>query len=187
MMAAFVLIERRHPEPLVRFGILRSRPLVHAGLCAAAMYASYAAFQFLVTLYLQDSLGWSPLTMALAFLPCGIIVAFCAPWTGAILERFPTAMVILGGLAAFVLAYCLFLRTQPAMAYANFMLPTMVFLGIGFGLTFAALNSQATAGVDDRRAGPGVRAAEYQPPARRGARPGRDHCHRQPAWPCSGS
>jgi MFS family permease len=153
LMAAFVVIELRHPEPLVRFGILRSQPLVHASLCAAAMYASYAAFQFLVTLYLQDSLGWSPLTVALAFLPCGIIVALCAPWTGAILERLPTARVILGGLVAFVLAYSLFLRTQPGMAYADFMLPTMIFLGIGFGLTFAALNSQATAGVEDQEQG----------------------------------
>jgi MFS family permease len=153
LMAVFILVERRHPEPLVRFGILRSRPLVHAGLCAAAMYASYAAFQFLVTLYLQDSLGWSPLTMALAFLPCGIIVAFCAPWSGAILERVPTAIVILGGLVSFVVAYSLFLRTHPAMAYANFMLPTMIFLGVGFGLTFAALNSQAMAGVDDDEQG----------------------------------
>jgi predicted MFS family arabinose efflux permease len=117
------------------------------------MYASYAAFQFLVTIYLQDSLGWSPLTMALAFLPCGIIVALCAPWTSVILERFPTAMVILGGFAAFVLAYGLFLRTRPAMTYVNFMLPTMIFLGVGFGLTFAALNSQATAGVDDKEQG----------------------------------
>jgi hypothetical protein len=91
--------------------------------------------------------------MALAFLPCGIIVALCAPWTGAILERFPTAMVILSGFAAFVVAYALFLRTRPAMVYVNFMLPTMIFLGVGFGLTFAALNSQATAGVDDHEQG----------------------------------
>ena len=153
MMAAFILIERRHRAPLIRFGILRSRPLVHAGLCSAAMYASYAAFQFLVTIYLQDSLGWSPLTMALAFLPCGIIVALCAPWTGTILERFPTVIVVLGGFAAFVVAYSLFLRARPGMAYVSFMLPTMIFLGIGFGLTFAALNSQATAGIDDDEQG----------------------------------
>jgi MFS family permease len=153
LMAAFILTERRHPRPLVRLGILRSRPLAHASLCAAAMYASYAAFQFLVTLYVQDSLGWSPLTMALAFLPTGIIVVLCAPWTGAILKRIPTPVAIVCGFAAFVLAYCLFLRTRPAMPYANFMLPTMILLGIGFGLTFAALNSQATAGVDDDEQG----------------------------------
>ena len=153
MMAAFILVERRHPTPLVRFGILRSQPLVHAGICAAAMYASYAGFQFLVTIYLQDSLGWSPLTMALAFLPCGIIVAICAPWSGAILERLPTTIVIVVGFAAFVISYCLFLRTRPGLAYVNFMLPTMIFLGIGFGLAFAALNSQATAGIHDEEQG----------------------------------
>ena len=50
-MASFVAIELRHRRPLVRLGILRSGALLHANLCAAAMYGSYAAFQFLVTIY----------------------------------------------------------------------------------------------------------------------------------------
>src|SRR5947209_6994221 len=68
LAATFVAIERRHPRPLVRLGILRSRTLVHANLAAAAMFGGYSAFQFVVTLYVQNSLGWSPLSMALGFL-----------------------------------------------------------------------------------------------------------------------
>jgi MFS family permease len=153
LMAAFVFIERRHPRPLLRLGILRSRSLVHANLCAAAMFGSYAAFQFLVTIYVQDSLGWSPLTMALAFLPAGVIVVLCAPRTAAVLQRVPSPVVILVGFVAFVGAYGLFLRARPSMPYVEFMLPTMVLLGIGFGLCFAALNSQATAGVANSEQG----------------------------------
>jgi len=153
LMAAFVLVEQRHPRPLLRLGILRSRALVHANLCAAAMYGSYAAFQFLVTLYVQDSLGWSPIGMALAFLPAGVIVVACAPRIGAVLDRVPSAAVIFAGFTAFAAGYALFLRARPSMSYTDFMLPTMVLLGIGFGLTFAALNSQATAGVDNEEQG----------------------------------
>ena len=153
LMAAFVLIERHHPRPLVRLGILRSASLVHANACAAAMYGSYAAFQFLVTIYVQDSLGWSPLHMALAFLPAGIIVVLTAPRTARLLERFPTTVVVLMGFTAFAAAYAVFLRARPSMPYAEAMLPTMLLLGTGFGLSFAALNAQATSGVDNNEQG----------------------------------
>ncbi|MDQ1717247.1 MAG: hypothetical protein QOE89_1200, partial [Pseudonocardiales bacterium] len=57
LMAGFVFIERRHPRPLVRLGILRSSSLVHANVAAASMFGGYVAFQFVVTLYVQNSLG----------------------------------------------------------------------------------------------------------------------------------
>jgi MFS family permease len=153
LMAAFVLIEQRHPRPLVRLGILRSRSLVHANISGAVMAGGYFAFQFVVTIYLQDSLGWSPLAMALGFLPGGLIVVASATRMGAVLERVDTAVLILGGLAAFVLAYLLFLRVDPGMHYANFLLPTMILIGIGFALAFPSINAQATAGVAEHEQG----------------------------------
>lgn len=147
LMAGFVVIERRHPRPLVRLGILRSSALVHANLSAAAMFGGYAAFQFVVTLYVQDSLGWSPLGMALAFLPTGLIVLASATKMDGVLERFNTTKLILAGLLALTAGYLLFLRVAPGMTYANFLLPTMLLLGCGFALCFPAVNAQATAGV----------------------------------------
>jgi MFS family permease len=153
LMASFVAIESRHPRPLLRLGILRSAPLVHANVAAAAMFGSYAAFQFLVTLYVQDSLGWSPIGMALAFLPAGLIVVVSATRIDRLLARVRTPVIILGGFIAFVAGYALFLRARPGMPYVEFMLPTMLLLGVGFGLCFAAINTQATAGVADAEQG----------------------------------
>jgi len=126
---------------------------VHANLAAAAMYGSYAGFQFLVTLYVQDSLGWTPLGMALAFLPTGLIVLAAAPRIHLLIARIPTPAVILVGFASFVVGYALFLRATPQMPYVEFMLPTMLLIGIGFALCFAALNAQATSGVADHEQG----------------------------------
>lgn len=86
-MGVFVLVELRHPRPLVRLGILRNLRLVHANLGAFAMFGSYAAFQFTVTLYVQDSLGWSPIGTALAFLPTSVIIVAMAPWVEPIIDR----------------------------------------------------------------------------------------------------
>jgi MFS family permease len=153
LMASFLVIERRHAHPLLRLGILRSASLVHANVAAAAMFGSYAAFQFLVTLYVQDSLGWTPIGMALAFLPAGLIVLAGAPRIGALIARVPTQVIILVGLLAFVAGYAWFLRATPSMPYVEFMLPTMLLIGVGFALCFAALNAQATSGVADHEQG----------------------------------
>jgi MFS family permease len=153
LMATFVVVELRHEYPLVRLGILRNGALVHANLAAFAMFGSYVAFQFIVTLYVQDSLGWSPITMALAFLPAGVIVVLGSTRIGPVLQRLGTATTILFGMLAFAIGYALFLRATPSMPYVESMLPTMLFLGIGFGLSFAALNGQATAGVADHEQG----------------------------------
>jgi MFS family permease len=153
LMAAFVVVERRHPRPLVRLDILRSSALVHANLSAAAMFGGYSAFQFIVTLYVQDSLGWSPLTMSLAFLPTGLLVVASSLRMEAILDRVNTTVLIFFGLLAFVLAYALFLRVDPSMSYADFMLPSMILLGIGFALCFPSVNAQATKGVAEHEQG----------------------------------
>jgi MFS family permease len=152
-IVAFVLVERRHPRPLLRLGILRSGALVHANLAGATMFGGYVSFQFIATLYLQDSLHWSPIAMAMGFLPAGLIVVASAPRMGAVLSRFSTTRMIGVGLTAFLAAYLLFLRVNPGMSYVNFLLPTMLLLGVGFALCFPAVNSQATAGVADDEQG----------------------------------
>jgi MFS family permease len=153
LMAAFVLIERRHARPLVRLGILSSASLVHANLAGAVMFGGYVAFQFVVTLYLQDSLGWSPLAMALGFLPAGLIVVASATRMGTVLERVNTSVLIGLGLLALLSGYTLFLRVRPGLSYVELLLPTMLLLGIGFALAFPSVNAQATAGVADHEQG----------------------------------
>jgi MFS family permease len=153
LAAVFVAVERRHEHPLVRLGILRSSRVVHANVVGAVMFGGYVAFQFVVTLYLQNALGWSPIAMALGFLPAGLLVVLSAVKMDTVLERFDTRWIMALGLAAFVAGYALFLRVEPGMAYAAFLLPTMVLLGLGFALCFPSINSQATAGVADHEQG----------------------------------
>jgi MFS family permease len=151
--ATFVVTELRHPSPLVRLGILRSWHLVHANVSGAVMAGGYFAFQFLVTLYLQDSLGWSPLAMALGFLPAGLLVIASSTRMDRVLERVSTQALIATGMVAFLAAYTLFLRVDPGLGYVALLLPTMLLLGVGFATAFPSINAQATAGVADHEQG----------------------------------
>jgi MFS family permease len=153
LLAAFVFVERRVAHPLIRLGILRKGTLVRANLAIIALFGSYTAFQFIITLYLQDVLGWAPLKMALALLPTGLLVALSAPFAGTMIDRFGTPRFIVGGLAAMSAGYLLFLRIDTHPVYAVAILPTAILLGVGFALGFPSINVQATAGVDDDEQG----------------------------------
>lgn len=153
LLVAFVAIEMRAPQPLVRLGILRTGSLVRANLGMATMFGAYVGFQFVGTLYLQTMHGWSPVETALAFLPGGALVAFGSPRIGPLIDRFGTARIIAAGMVAFVIGYLLFLRLDGSPSYVGLMLPTMLLIGVGFALCFPAQNVQAVAGVPDHEQG----------------------------------
>jgi EmrB/QacA subfamily drug resistance transporter len=153
LLGLFVLIELRSAAPLVRLGILRSRRLVGANLAGMTVFGSYIGFQFIGTLYLQDMLGWSSLKAALGFLPGGLLVAVLGPRIGALATRIGATRLLAAGLAIFPLAYALSIRISPDAGYASVFLPTMLLLGLGFGLAFPTLNMAATDGVANHEQG----------------------------------
>ncbi|MEV0355974.1 MFS transporter [Nocardia sp. NPDC050697] len=152
LFAAFVAVERRVRHPLVRLGILRKRTLVRASLAVIALAGSYFSWQFIVTLYLQDGLGWSPLTLALALLPVGLMVTLSAVFSDRLVDRVGTAPVIAVTLTVMTIGYLLFLRIDTAPSYLTVLLPAVLLIGVGW-IGFPAINIQATAGIDDDEQG----------------------------------
>ena len=149
----FLAVERRSRDPLVRLGIFRSGALTRANLGAMVLFGSYVSFQFLVTQYLQIMAGWSALGTALAFLPAG-----CSSrpprrgWAGC-----STGSARPGSSPSASPAWPPVTRcscgSAPAPDYPAVILPSLLLIGAAFGLGFASLNVQATAGVADHEQG----------------------------------
>jgi predicted MFS family arabinose efflux permease len=118
-----------------------------------ALFGAYVGFQFVITLYLQATNGWSPVETALAFLPAGILVAVGSPRLGPLVDRYGPARVIAAGATASLLGYALVLRLDTLPDYAGVLLPTVLLIGIGFMLLFPTLNIQATSGVENHEQG----------------------------------
>ncbi|SKB68975.1 Arabinose efflux permease [Arthrobacter sp. 31Cvi3.1E] len=153
VLAAFAIIENKVKHPLIRFGILKEGWVGRANLSAVGLFGSYLSFQFIVTMFLQSVLGWTPLGMALALLPAGLLVATSAPFADRLIEKFGATQLILTGLTALGLGYVLFLRVGTTPNYALDILPSVVLLGVGFALAFPSINVQATAGIKDSEQG----------------------------------
>jgi EmrB/QacA subfamily drug resistance transporter len=147
ILAAFVAIERRTSAPLVRFGILRSGALARANLAAMSLVGGWYGFQFMLTLYLQQTRGWSALETGLAIFPAGLLVATLAPRVAPLIERFGVTRLIVAGLTSTLAAYALFLPIGLDSGYVTAMLPTFLLGGLGFGLAYGPLNVAATAGI----------------------------------------
>jgi hypothetical protein len=84
LLAAFIAIERRSHAPLMRLSILRVRPLVVGDAALLCMFAGMFGMFFFASLYVQDILGYSPLTT-------GGGVPACDDRDHARLRRLPTA------------------------------------------------------------------------------------------------
>jgi predicted MFS family arabinose efflux permease len=108
----------------------------------------------MMTLYLQDLLHWSPLRMALALLPAGLVVAFGSPFIARLIDRYGSQRLIIAAMTFLSVGYVWFLSTAGGTPhYLITVLPTMLLLGAGFASGFSATMAQATYGIADSEQG----------------------------------
>ena len=153
LLAAFVFIERRSIEPLVRLSIFRVRTVRAANVAMLFVAAGLFAMFFFNTLYLQRVLGYTPLEAGLAFLPftAGIIIG--AGLSQALVAKVGARELPLIGMAMAIVGMLLFMRLQPDSEYVTDFLPGVMLASIGMGLTFVPVTLIATSGVPDSDAG----------------------------------
>jgi predicted MFS family arabinose efflux permease len=153
LLVAFVFIERRSAEPLVRLSIFRVRTIRAANIAMFLVAAGLFAMFFFNTLYLQRVLGYSPLEAGLAFLPftAGIIVG--AGLSQALVPKVGARELPLIGMMMAIVGMLLFTRLQPGGDYVTDFLPGVILASIGMGLTFVPITLIATSGISGEDAG----------------------------------
>lgn len=147
-------------KPLIALGFLRNGTLIGAVLAAAATLGTYVAFQFIAALYLQSLRGWSPIEMALALLPGGILTGLITTRAGALLARVGSRWMTFAGFGAFTAASVLFLRVGAHSGYVVCILPSVLLIGVALPLAFGGSYTQAVRGVAG--AGQGLAAGVLQ-------------------------
>ena len=153
LLVAFVVIEQRSAEPLVRLSIFAVRTVRGANVTMFIVACGLFGMFYFNTLYLQRVLGYSALEAGLAFLPftAGIIIG--AGLSQALLPRLGAREVPLLGLALAVAGLLLFLRLTPDGSYLPDLLPGIMLTSIGMGLFFVPVTLIATSGIPDGDAG----------------------------------
>jgi len=154
LLAAFVVREGRASHPLVPLGIFRSRNLSGANAIQALMVAGMFGLFFLGALYLQRVLGFTSLEVGLGFLPLTAIIGILSLGFSAKLNmRFGPRATLLPGLVFIAAGLGLMTQVSVGGSYWSEVLPTMVLMGIGAGLSFPSIMTLAMGGVRPEEAG----------------------------------
>src|SRR5262245_21606119 len=154
LLAGFVARQASAGSPLLPLRIFRSRNVWGANVVQVLMVAGLFGFFFLSTLYLRLVLGLGPLAIGFAFLPVAVAIGVLSfELSPRLTTRFGARPVLLVGLALIAAALALVTRAPVHSAYAVDLLPSMLLLGVGAGLSFPALMTLGMAGVASHEAG----------------------------------
>jgi EmrB/QacA subfamily drug resistance transporter len=144
LLIAFVGREATARQPLVPLRIFRSRITVAANLIQALMIAGMFGMFFLGALYLQRVLNYSAIGVGLAFLPVALGIAMLSlRFSPQLITRLGARATLLPGLLMIFAGLLWFARSPIDASYAVDLLPAMVLLGVGAGLSFPALMTLA--------------------------------------------
>jgi EmrB/QacA subfamily drug resistance transporter len=153
LLAGFVVLETRRRHPLIRLGIFRMRSLRGANtvmlLIAAGMFATF----FFVSIYVQEILGYSPLRTGLAFLPMTAMTVVGAGLAQILIRRAGVRMVAMVGMSLAAIGLLLLGGLPVDGSYVGNLLPDLLVMFLGMGLTFVPITLMATTRVDPRDAG----------------------------------
>jgi EmrB/QacA subfamily drug resistance transporter len=154
LLAGFVAWETRAKNPLMPLRILRSRNVAGANLVQMLFVAGMFGMFFLGSLYMQRVLGYSALQIGLAFLPVAVLIAaFSLGVSARLTVRFGARATLLPGLAFGAAGLALFARVPVGASYFGDLLPPLVLVGVGAGLSFPALMTLAMSSADPTDAG----------------------------------
>lgn len=154
LLAVFVWCQSRAEHPMLPLHILmdrtRAAALATMGLATVAMFG---AFLFL-TYYLQTILDYSPVRTGLAFLPMSVTIVIGATQIAArLLPHTAPRNLMAPGMLLAAVGMLLLTRLSMNSTYTTGVLPALVLLGLGMGLTFMPVYATATAGVAPKDAG----------------------------------
>jgi EmrB/QacA subfamily drug resistance transporter len=154
LLAAFFTIEARVGSPLIPLGLFRLRNIRVANLVGALMAAAMFGWFFLAALYLQLVLDYSPLEVGLAFLPTTLVMGFeSIALSDRLVMRFGIKPPLVTGLTFFSIGLLWFTQAPVDGDFVADVLPGMILMGIGGGITFNPLLLAAMGDVEATEAG----------------------------------
>ncbi|MGW7607065.1 MFS transporter [Streptomyces sp. NPDC054766] len=154
LLVAFVWWQNRAPSPLLPLHIVKDRNRAGCFLTMGlAVIALFGMFLFM-TYYLQVILGYSPVKTGLAFLPLTVAIIIGSTQISArLLPHVAPRMLMVPGTILAAGGMLIFTQLTVDSDYAGQLLPGLLLMGLGMGLTFMPVFATATAGVAPQDAG----------------------------------
>jgi EmrB/QacA subfamily drug resistance transporter len=153
LIAAFLAIEVRAKRPLLPLSTFRNAMLRSANIGAVLTTMALFPMWFLLTLYTQQVLGYTPLEAGLAQLPIALLIVFAAGPTQQLVTRIGPRVPLTVGLVMVAGGLLWFSQVSAGGTFLADILGPSVLAGVGAALAFIAGTIAATTGASDDDSG----------------------------------
>lgn len=153
LIVLFLLNERRHSNPLVPLSLFKIKGLGEADVTQILAIAGMYTMFFLLTLYMQEVLGYSAVRAGLSYLPLTAAIGIGAGVTTNAIPKIGTRPLIAAGALLGAGGVFWLSRVPVHGAYLSDLLPGMLIMGVGLGCVLVGVQNAANGGVPADKAG----------------------------------
>ncbi len=153
LLAGFIGWETRAHDPLMPLRIFRLRTLAGANVAGFVLGTSLFGMFLMLTLYMQQVLGYSPLRTGVSYLA---VAGTAIIWSGVasqLVTRIGVKPVLVAGQAFMTAGLLYFTQVDVGGSYLGDLLPGFLLIAIGMGFSFVPISIAALAGVQPSEAG----------------------------------
>ena len=153
LLVGFVAWELRHSEPLMRIGILRIKTVTGANVAGFILGTATFSLFLMLTLYMQDVLGYSPMRTGLAYLAVAGTAIFTSAIAAQLVTRIGVKPALLIGMVSLTAGLLYFTQVSVDGSYLGDLLPGFLLIAVGLGFSFVPISIAALAGIEPHEAG----------------------------------
>jgi predicted MFS family arabinose efflux permease len=153
VLAAFVAVELRSSDPLMSFSIFRIKTVAGANAAGFILSTATMAMFLMLTLYMQQVLGFSPMQTGVAYLAVAVSVIVWSAVASSLVTKVGVKPVLVAGMAIVTVGLLYFTRVSADGSYVGDLLPGFLVIALGMGFSFVPISIAALAGVDAKDAG----------------------------------
>jgi DHA2 family multidrug resistance protein len=149
-LGVFLATELIVAHPLIEIQLFRNFNFTLSNIILFSFGVGMFGANFLLPIYLQNSLGYTPFQAGLVFLPVGILLGLTAPFAGMFTDRWDGRVPILIGLGIMALTMYQFSFLSLLSEKWQIMLP-LYLRGFGMGCLFSPLTTVAISEIPNRK------------------------------------
>ena len=153
LMAAFIVVELRSRSPLVPLGFFRRRTPTGANLIGLGLGTMVFSMFFLLSLYMQQVLGFSAMKTGVAYLAVALTAIVASGVSQGLVTKIGVKPVLTAGMLLLAGGLVYFTQVSPQGSYLGDLLPGFLLIGVGLGFPFVPVSIAALAGIENHEAG----------------------------------
>lgn len=158
LLALLVAVETRrertrHPPPMVTLRLFRVRTFTVANVLTFVVYGALGSAFFLVTIALQQGMGYTAVAAGLAGIPVTIVLAAFSSKVGGLLPKVGARPLLTGGPVVMAVGMVLLGLMRPGQSYWLAVFPGFLIFAIGLVFVVAPVTATALADVTDDESG----------------------------------